>query len=264
MAIQPRWATILVAPTGVGKSTTASLVASDPAVCASMLRIAAPAYMPCGANNRGSRETITVIAQHVAKYDRTLLVTDELDKVSEDNSWQGYIRNELMDLIGGIFPTGLNLPDIDGCQNITIEELNEKLRTTVFFLAIGTFQEWFDTAKNRGTIGFGNADPNEASDSITAEIIAQRLPRELSNRFGKIVRMAELRPQDYHQIAIEAERKLPEALRKFFREEVSQRIPDAIESKKGVRFLEESLTAVLVKLPEPHLALPNQLTLDNL
>jgi len=216
--------------------------------------VSSPAYMPCGATNRGSRETITVIAQHIARHDRTILVVDELDKINDqDNPWHGYIRNEMMDLIGNCFPTGLNLPEIDDCPNLTIEELNEKLRTTVFFLGIGTFQSFFDSKPSRRSIGFGNADadPNLASDEITAEIIAQRLPRELSNRFGKIVRMPELLPQDYNQIAREAERKLPEAMREFFRAEVSKRIPEAIEAKKGVRFLEECLTAVLINLHQP-------------
>ncbi|TAE86026.1 MAG: AAA family ATPase [Verrucomicrobia bacterium] len=261
MVIQPRWPTILVAPTGVGKTTTAKMVASDPAVRASILRIAAPSYIPCGAHNRGARETISVIAEHVALNHRTLLVIDELDKISDqENPWQGYIRNEWFDQLGGTFPTGLTLPDLDDGPNLTIDELNEKLRTTVFFLGIGTFQEWFDSERTRRTIGFGGAD--QVKDEITADIIAQKLPRELVNRFGKIVRMPELQEKDYRQIAQEAEGKLPEAMREIFREEVSQRIQEAIEAKKGVRFIEEALTAVLINLPEP--APSKYLTLDDL
>jgi hypothetical protein len=261
IAYQPRWATILVAQTGQGKTTAAMLVSLDPKVRASVLRIACPSYMPCGAHGRGARETITVIAAHVAKHDRTLLVLDEVDKISDmENSWQGFIRNEIMDLVGGTFPTGLNLPEIDERPNITIEWLNEKLRTTVFFLGIGTFQQWFDSEKTRRTIGFGGAD--EEKNTITADIIAQMLPRELSNRFGKIVLMPELKENDYRQIAQEAENKLPEAMREIFREEVATRIQEAIEAKKGVRFIEEALTAVLLNLPEP--AQSKHLTLDDL
>ena len=242
MLLQPRWACILVAPTAVGKTTTASMVSE--AIGASMLRISAPSYMPTGAHNRGCKETIIIIAQHVAKNDRTLLVVDELDKINDpDNTWHGYIRNELMDLIGGVFPTGLNMDDCD----LTIEALNEKLRTTVFILGIGTFQSFFDSKPSRRSIGFGNDDA-DPSDEITAEIIAQRLPRELSNRFGKIVRLPELKETDYYQIAQEAERKLPEPMRIVFREEVSKRIPEAIEAKKGVRYIEEAVTATLIHL----------------
>lgn len=246
--LQPLWATILVAQTGLGKTTTAQMVASHPTIRASMLRIAAPSYMPTGAHNRGVKESIAEIATHVAKHDRTLLVIDELDKINDqENAWQGYIRNELFDLIGGTFPTGLNIPD--DCPDITINALNEKLRTTVFFLGIGTFQQWFDSAGSRRTIGFGNTDPE--NDEITADIIAQKLPRELGNRFGKIVRMPELQEKDYRQIALEAEAKLPEEMREIFREEVAKRIPEAIQAKKGVRYIEEALTAVILQMPEP-------------
>lgn len=264
IAIRPRWATILVAPTGVGKTTTAALVALDPTVGASMLRVSAPSYMPCGAHQRGTRETLSILAEHVARNNRTILVLDELDKINDtDNAWQGYIRNELYDLIGGDWPTGLNLPELDDLPDITINALTEKLRTTVFFLAVGTFQSWFDDVGSRRTIGFVGKIDSE-NDEFTAETIAQRLPRELGNRFGKIVRLPELREADYHQIAKEAENKLPERIRKLFRGEVSDRIEKAIYEKKGVRFLEEAVTAVLINLPECEFNLSVPLFLDDL
>lgn len=260
MPLRPTWATILIAPTGVGKTTTAQMVSAHPDVQASMLRITAPSYMPCGAHNRGVKESIAEIAAHVAKHDRTLLVIDEIDKINDqDNAWQGYIRNELFDLIGGTFPSGLNMPDE---YPDTIEALNEKLRTTVFFLAVGTFQQWYDSEQTRRTIGFGNTDSEK--DEISADTIAQKLPRELANRFGQIVRMPELRENDYRQIALEAEAKLPEAMREIFREEVSKRITEAIEAKKGVRYIEEALTATILQMPEPKPIPNNQLTLDDL
>ncbi len=220
--------------------------------------------MPCGAHNRGTKETISVIAQHIAKHKKTILVIDELEKINDmENPWHGYIRNELYDLIGGEFSTGLNLPDMDDCPGLTIDELTKKLQTTVFFLAIGTFQSWFDDKRSRRTIGFaGKNDPQ--NDEFTADTIAQRLPRELGNRFGKIVRLSELQEHDYYQIAREAEAQLPERMRQLFRKEVSQRIETAILEKKGVRFLEEAVTAVLISLPEPVIIPPITLTLDDL
>lgn len=257
--LSPRWATIIAAPTGLGKSTTAYMVAS--AVGASLCRVSAPSYMPSGAHNRSTKETIGVIAQHVAQHDRTILFLDELDKISDETPWQGYCRNELYDLIGGNWPTGMNLPELDKGPDPTIEELTEKLRTTVFFLAAGTFQQWFDESPNRRTMGFGGAQDQE-NEEITADIIARSLPRELINRFGKIVRLPELRENDYRQIALEAIRMVPDRFRDAYRAEVTARIPEAIREKKGVRYIEEALTAVLLSLPEPTPS--NDLTLDDL
>ena len=255
--LRPRWATIIAASTGLGKSTTAYIVAES--LGASLLRVSAPSYMPCGAHNRGTKETLVVIAQHVAQNDRTILFLDELDKIHEDNAWQGYIRNELFDLIGGTFPTGMTIPELDKGPDPTIEELNEKLRTTVFFLAAGTFQQWFDSARERRTMGFGAQD--QENEEITADIIAEKLPRELAYRFGKIVRLPELRENDYRQIALEAVSMLPERFREPFRTEVGARIAEAVREKKGVRYIEEALTAVILSLPEPE---PSCLTLDDL
>jgi SpoVK/Ycf46/Vps4 family AAA+-type ATPase len=255
LPIQPRWATIIAAGTGVGKTTTATMVST--AVGASLCRVSAPSYIPSGAHNRSTKETIGVIAQHVAQNDRTILFVDELDKISDETPWQGYCRNELYDLIGGNWPNGMNLPELDKGPDPTIEELTHKLRTTVFFLAAGTFQQWFDEATTRRTMGF-MADEQE-NEEITADSIAQKLPRELINRFGKIVRLPELRENDYRQIALEAERKLPQRFRESFRVEAAERIPQAIREKKGVRYIEEALTAVLLNQPEP-----TCMTLDDL
>lgn len=133
----------------------------------------------------------------------------------------------------------------------------------MFFLAIGTFQSWFDDERSRRTIGFAGKN-DQRNDEFTADTIAQRLPRELGNRFGKIVRLPELQEHDYHQIAREAEAKLPERMRQLFRMEVSRRIETAIQEKKGVRFLEEAVTAVLISLPEPVINPPVPFMIDDL
>jgi hypothetical protein len=245
-----RWASLMTGPTGVGKTTCASIVAS--ACGASLCRIGTPNWLPLGVQNRGAKETTTVVAEHIAKHERTLLVVDELDKVIDkegDTSWKSYIRNELFDLADGRWPAGLNLPEDENWSEISIEKLTEKLQRTVFILGIGTFQSWFDDEKGRRTIGFSDED-HTATNEISAKDVAERLPRELANRFNSnLIRLPELKPNDYHRIAKEAEDKLPNHMKEAFREEVTQRIGNAITCKKGVRFLEEALMATLMNLP---------------
>lgn len=209
--------------------------------------------MPLGANNRGAKETVGVIAAHVAQHDKTILCVDEIDKMVDragDNSWKSYVRNELFDLIDGRWPTGLSLPDSDDDgPDITIEQLGEKLQKSVFVLGVGTFQEWYDDTTSRRTIGFGSA-LNPGKVEITADNVAERLPRELANRFhSSIIRLPELLPSDYHRIAQEAESKLPVRMRETFRTEAQRCLPEAIASKKGFRFLEECMLTTLINLP---------------
>lgn len=251
LPIQPRWASLMVGPTGTGKTAVAAMAAE--AVGASMLRISAPNWMPVGAIGRGTKETMSVIAEHIARHDKTLLVLDEGDKLLDrggDSSWKSYIRGECFQIIGKEFLPGLTLPETDYDKpDITIEELTTKLRDTVFILTIGTFQEWFDDAPSRRSMGFG-AETDSAEIELSADIIAEKLPRELANRFhSSIIKLPELQRDDYHRIAKETENKLPERMRAPFNAEVQQRLPIAIAAKKGVRFLEEAITEVLKNLP---------------
>lgn len=253
LPVIPRWATLMVGPTGTGKTTVAAMATEAVGVGASMCRVSAPAYMPCGANNRGTKESISIIADHVARNDRTLLVVDELDKLldrSGDNSWKTYIRGELFELLDGRWPAGLTIPDLDDDKpEITIGSLTEKLRRTVFICGIGTFQSWFDHAATRRTMGFG-AETNPEKSELSAEIVAERMPRELANRFNsQLIRLAELTPDDYHRVAREVENQLPLRMREAYRAEVQRLLPGAIAAKKGVRFVEEVMLSVLISLP---------------
>lgn len=250
LPIRPRWATILCAPTGSGKTTIASMVAH--AVDASLIRTSVPSYMPCGAHQRGAKETICVIAEHVARNDRTILVLDEIDKMvtTTQESWRSYILSELYDLLDGRWPTGLREVEDDNDNQIPIESLTEKLRESVFILSIGTFQDWYDSPQDRRTIGFGESDEKK---EISSELIAQKLPRELANRHnGSIVLMPELNDGDYRIIAQQTINKLPHNLKIPFKIEVERLIEDAIKAKKGVRYLEEAMMSTLVGLASNH------------
>ena len=227
------------------------------AVNATMVRICAPAWMPCGAHNRGVAETVSTLAAALSANARTLLVIDESDKICHgENSWQGYIRGEIFDLTDGKWPAGLKPPD-DGSDDDGTPPIDEskwralltaKLTTTVFILGIGTFQSFFDSVGSRRAIGFGATDP--ADDELSAEIVAEKLPRELANRFNSsLIRLPELRPEHYRLIANEATETLPLRMRAAFREAVARRIDGAISAKKGMRFLEEAMLDVLKTLP---------------
>jgi ATP-dependent Clp protease ATP-binding subunit ClpA len=220
--------------------------------------------MPCGAHQRGTKETLSVLAEAVASNPNTLLVIDEIDKIYQtDNSWMGYIRGEIYELCDGRWPTGLQMPDDDSTE-MTIAALTSKLRNTVFIVGIGTFQDFFDSSISRRAIGFG-AETNPASDELTAEIVAQKLPRELANRFNStLIRIPDLQAEDYHRIALEAANKLPAHMQAAFRLEVSRRIDAAISTKKGVRFLEECAMETLKNHPETESAPGIPILMDDL
>lgn len=257
LPIRPRWHSLICGPTGVGKTALAVLAAE--ATGASLLRISAPGWMPAGAHQRGTRESITVIAEHMARHERTMLVIDELDKLVDggsvaspggsasggSDSWRSYVRGEIYDLTDGRWPAGLRPPDGEDCNEIPLEVLTSKLRESAFILGIGTFQAWYDQSSARRSMGFG-AELDTSRTQITADVVADRIPRELANRFNSdLIKLPDLQPGDYRQIALEAERKLPADMQQAFRTEVRKRIEGAIDAKKGIRFLEECIMQVL-------------------
>jgi SpoVK/Ycf46/Vps4 family AAA+-type ATPase len=257
LPIRPRWHSLICGPTGVGK--TALAVLATEATGASLLRLSAPGYMPCGAHQRGTRESITVIAEHVARHDRTMLVIDEIDKLVDTgvasgnggsstgggDSWRSYIRGEIYDLADGRWPSGLRPPEDEHCEEISLDVLTRKLRESVFVIGIGTFQDWYDCSSSQRSMGF-SAETNPRRTQITADVVASRIPRELANRFNSdLIKLPDLQPGDYRKIALEAERKLPVDLQQAFRAEVNRRIQGAIDARRGVRFLEECIMQVL-------------------
>ena len=258
LAIQPRFHSLLVASTGTGKTAIAEMAAAE--LGATMLRVSAPSWMPSGAKSTVT-ETIAVIAAAVAANDRTLLCLDEADKLmirTGDNSWKSYVLAEIFELADSSWPTGLKLPEDENDDPLMpIEALTTKLKTTVFILAIGTFQDWFDSTGSRRSMGFG-AEIDNSAEEITVEEIAERLPRELTNRFNSsLIRMPELTREHYHRIAKQAQDTLPERMRQAFSEAVAARIAGAISAKKGVRFLEEALMETLKNCPPEELEKTN-------
>ena len=273
LPIRARFHSLLAGPTGSGKSALATMAAqalASQAMPVTPLRVAVPGWVPAGATGRSVAETIETIAQAVDRNRRTLLILDELDKACapgsnasscSDSPWQQHCRLEIYELLDGHWPRGLKIPETDIDDDDSTDEtrrrelLTQKLQETVFILGIGTFQSYFDSAPNRRMIGFcGDADT--AADEISLDVIAETLPRELTNRFGDLIRLPELRDEHYRLIARQAEESLPEGMRQAFRLEVDRRIPSAISAKKGVRFIEEALLEVLKTLqPEPPIKL---------
>jgi hypothetical protein len=229
-------------------------------VGAELFHVSAPAWMPCGAYRSTTRETIAVLASHVATHPKTLLFIDEIDKIYHlETPWMGYIRGEIFEVTDGRWPQGTKLPgipdDVDEEDQAletakALVDLTRKLQENVFILGAGTFQDFFDHRGVCKSVGFGAR--GEIPAQISAEEIARRLPRELVNRFnGSLVLLPELGEEHYRLIAREAIESLPAWLRAEFSVAVHRLLPMAIAAKKGVRFLEEALMEALVVAKPP-------------
>jgi len=252
-SLRTRFASLVAGSTGSGKSFITSYLAEK--VGSSILRTATPGWMPCGAHNRAVKETLALIACHIAAHEKTILVLDEIDKLYKpstgangasggDTSWLSYIRGELYEIMDGRFPTGMNIDIEEGDYVLSVDKLSEKLRNSVFIVGVGTFQDYFDQIPKK-TMGFGGG--TEPIPQIDAAEVATRLPRELSNRFhGALIVLPDLEPDNYREIVSQTTKSLPNWIQPAFLAAANIRINDAIATKKGVRFVEEALLDALV------------------
>lgn len=93
LPIKARWHSLILGPTGTGKSTLGTLLAE--ATGAALCRINIAGYMPSGAHNRAVAETISIIIDHIHRHSKSILFFEEIEKIWHDTSWNAYIRGEL-------------------------------------------------------------------------------------------------------------------------------------------------------------------------
>ena len=73
------------------------------------------------------------------------------------------------------------------------------------------------------------------------------LPPELINRFGKILSLPPLREQDYVTMVRRTAQALPGELREKFIKNAEKNLREAIRDGRGVRYVEECVTQVLLE-----------------
>lgn len=260
LPIRTRWHSLIVGPTGCGKTALGTMLAAE--IGAELLRIAATSWMPSGAHNRAVSETLSIVIEHIHRHPKTILFLDEIDKLWHDTSWNSYVRGELFDLLDGRFPVGAkgigdgSSLQVDDEGTLTLTQrtsLGEKLCSSVFVIAAGTFQDFYDAQSQSVQIGFHkNVYRPVQSCGPTADFIAKKLPRELVNRFNSgLLLLPHLEPAHYQLIAEQAEQSLPAWLAPAFRQAAARRVDQAIASQSGCRFVEDALVDALQCTPPP-------------
>lgn len=251
LPIKTRWHSLIVGPTGTGKTALARMVAE--ATGATIFQIGAANWMPAGAHDRATSQTLPLLLKHIVRHERTVLFVDEVDKVhihAADSPWLNFIKQELLELYDGRWNIGLRSDEDE--ESMGSEQLSgNKLRTATFIISAGTFQELYDD-RPRVSVGFHQSQPDLPRFVPSSEEIAKRLPRELVNRHhSELIGLPELTPEHYRELARQSEKSLPAWLVPSFRKAAQARFQQAIASKLGCRYVEESLAeALMVSSPE--------------
>ena len=243
LPIQPRTNSLVVGPTGTGKTFLANAVATSLGVPCKHLSIAE--WMLLGTSSRGAARTWNSIFEFLvqARNGRgAMIFLDEIDKLTGTSDWCQHLRVEVFRLLDRDVPPDLADSDDDKHPAKVITSVAGVLRHKTFLVAAGAFQHLWDNLGNR--VGGFAGEPER--ETLSSERLADHLARELVNRFRTdIVVLPDLDRRDYENILLAAAAKMPELMQERFLSLGTERIAMAHANKQGVRFLEELVADIL-------------------
>jgi len=245
--VRLRTSTLIVAPSGTGKTHLAAAVAAGCSVPYHYACIGG--WLVMGSSSRGGSQTLPQICSFLRSCkdsEGAVILLDEIDKLGEltagpltSSPWFSSVKLEVFQLLDGKLPGSLEGGDAE-LTSYQIAEAVEVLNSKTLILAAGAFQDVWDK-QNRSMIGFETAD-SEAAVIPSQRELSTRLGRELCQRFrSKILFMPPLRHADYHHMLEQLSPGIAPALRRTFIRLGEERIPEACRLMQGTRFVEELL-----------------------
>lgn len=249
--VRLRTSTLIIGPTGSGKTWIAEAVAREMAV--DYFHVSVSDWILMGSAAKGGAVTLSRICSFLRSCKNkpgAVIMIDEIDKLgggagtggsgfTGSSIWTQFLRLEAFQLLDLRLPNNLIENDSDMVSPMAIAEATEVLRTKTLILAGGAFQDFWDK-QSRPTIGFGR--PSGKVDYPDLAELAEWLPKELVNRFrSRTVIIPPLKEEDYHRMLEQTASRVCPGLRKTFLRLGQQRVIDAYQFQQGARFMEELL-----------------------
>jgi len=247
LPISLRFNTMLIGPSGSGKSHLARMVAAELGI--PFLPITVTSWILLGSADRAGVRTWQMILSFLnknAKAPGVMIFLDEIDKLADCNtSWDIHLKCEVFNLLDFQIPSGVRDDADDEINDDCMSRAQKVLSARTFIVAAGAFQHIWE-ARACAKVGF-QLQPT-CTSPINLNILAKTLPRELTNRFrSKVIVLPQLTEADYHRMLQLTASRLPTFLMKTFLLMGERRIPAALNCQQGCRFVEELLLDVLMQ-----------------
>jgi SpoVK/Ycf46/Vps4 family AAA+-type ATPase len=245
LPVLPRWHTLLVGPTGNGKSHLVRALGKF--LGWPLLTVWSTRWIVAG--GRG-KETCHEIARWLSKQDgKCLIFVDEADKLLNETNdtslWGTHMRAEMFQFLDRDLPAEIEISDPESeVSSLALwAKAQMNLRCNALIVAAGAFQGLWDYRPR--SLGF-SAETTFAENTPSPHEMKTVLPPELINRFGKILSLPPLREQDYVTMIRRTAQALPGELREKFIKNAEKNLPEAIRDGRGVRYVEECVTQALL------------------
>lgn len=245
MRINPRTHTLIVGPSGSGKSFIVSEMASRSKIPLWHENISN--WSPMGA--RGSNPTFRSLIRWLGSVENGIIFLDEIDKINSPSEFSNSIRNEVFSLLDHRAPdASLALSDLidsdpfDSQFSRSDQELmqkvmvEQKLRNHILIVAAGAWQSGWDHSNS--VIGFHPGVSSSAS--VGRNALLESIMPELLQRFrSKVLFLDPMQEEDYFSVMTSHLDFIPKLHREHYRTMVLGAIPTAIEQGLGMRIFEE-------------------------
>lgn len=179
--IKPRLFPLILGPTGTGKThigqAAAKILGAHPVI------VTSGDWVPLGANADYEATTYAILAA-LAANNRVVLIIDEIDKFRPDfeATWSRSVASDIWRTLDGFLPvesfaksSRSNLVE----NHITAEDLSEKISTSLWIVACGTWQQLWEPKRSMGF----KTSAQPARVDFTDLRVSQTIPAELLLRF---------------------------------------------------------------------------------
>ncbi|MEO8615227.1 MAG: ATP-binding protein [Luteolibacter sp.] len=251
LPIMPRCHSMIVGPSGSGKSHVAREIARTMNLPCLVINVATWVIIAA----RSEPWTWTVICEWLNDIECGVLVLDEADKLTGDSDWGRYARLEIHDLLDGIVPASAKLPDVsDGefhfetpsfsTSHIDRATLAKRLRERVMVIGCGAWQSaWRENAR---PMGFSTGAATQP-EPPTREQILGSINAELRQRFrDEVSLLPPMSLEDYETVAQTIITRIPMEFRQEWRNHLGAALGKAFEGTLGMRVFEELLLMAMV------------------
>jgi len=238
--------TLIVGPTGTGKTFLAEAVAKELEV--PFLPLALSNWVILCGTDRGAQTTWVAIADFLYKNRKApgvIIFLDEIDKHRRPtSSWDQQAQVESFLLLDGRIPRFLKDEDGDLLREEKLSIIQNVLANRTYIIAAGAFQHlWENHAQP--PIGFGETSGDARLP--TPDELAQTLPREIVNRFSRALQILEpLHEADYESMLTAIAPRVPHYLRETFLRIGREGVGAAMSMQQGCRFIEDVMLQTIL------------------
>lgn len=244
LPIRPRFHRLVIGPTGTGKSHLAAQVGQE--LGWAVFNANVSGWIVLGSKERPTYHSLIDWLVDVEPGRPVMIVLDEIDKISGEDSWTRFLRGELYSLLDGRFIVSdyvLDLPEdaADDLGGKLMDAAEARLRSA-WFIGCGAFQNLQD---EKPGVGFGSLEleppgPDKLSGS---------LQRELVNRFHQeTLVLPKLVRADYEDMVAVLTGSLEGPVASAVSGLAPTMVSQAITAQAGARFAENLLCRAVEEL----------------